>query len=148
MNPRDGATITREMAHRWTWPTRWPACASDSRSMMTKHYTWTATRSAASPRMRGQVAKALEAWRSDLIIAWREWIRVPRQHRRLIAQSVVEARAGEIIVGDSTSVNLYKAAAAAMPRSPPGRTDLVTERRQLPDRPLRAAVAGGAASLG
>ena len=42
-----------------------------------------------------QVAKALEAWRSDLIIAWREWIRVPGRLGDLIAQSVVEARPGD-----------------------------------------------------
>jgi kynureninase len=60
------------------------------------------------------VGKALAAWRDELIIAWREWIRVPRRIGDLIAQSVLEAQAGEVVVGDSTSVNLYKAAAAAL----------------------------------
>src|SRR5215212_7703978 len=60
------------------------------------------------------VGRVLESWSKDLIIAWREWIRVPRNLGDLIAQAVVEARPGEIIVGDSTSVNLYKTAAAAV----------------------------------
>jgi kynureninase len=77
------------------------------------------------------VAKALAAWRDELIIAWREWIRVPRRIGDLIAQSVLEARAGEVIVGDSTSVNLYKAAAAAL-SAQPGRRTLVSSDDNFP----------------
>src|SRR6185295_12551673 len=72
-----------------------------------------------------RVAKVLAAWRRDLIIAWREWIRVPRRIGDQVATSVLEARPGEVIVGDSTSVNLYKAAAAAIAARPDRKT-LVT----------------------
>ena len=78
-----------------------------------------------------RVATALAAWRTDLIIAWREWIRVPRRIGDAIATSVLEARAGEVIVGDSTSVNLYKAAAAAI-AARPGRTTLITSDDNFP----------------
>ena len=78
-----------------------------------------------------RVAAALAAWRRDLIIGWREWIRVPRRIGDAIATSVLEARAGELIVGDSTSVNLYKAAAAAI-AARPGRTTLVTSDDNFP----------------
>jgi kynureninase len=78
-----------------------------------------------------RVAAALAAWRRDLILAWREWIRVPRRIGDAIATSVLEARAGEVIVGDSTSVNLYKAAAAAI-AARPGRTTLITSDDNFP----------------
>ena len=77
------------------------------------------------------VAKALAAWRDELIIAWREWIRVPRRLGDLIAQSVLEARAGEVLVGDSTSINLYKAAAAAL-GAQPGRRTLLSSDDNFP----------------
>jgi kynureninase len=73
------------------------------------------------------VMKALEAWQNDLIIAWREWIRLPRALGDLIGRSVIEARPGEVIVGDSTSVNLYKAAAAAVLAQPNRRTVITTD---------------------
>jgi len=77
------------------------------------------------------VCQALAAWRNELIVAWREWIRVPRRIGDLIAQSIVEAKPGEIIVGDSTSVNLYKAAAAAL-SAQPGRRTIVTSDDNFP----------------
>lgn len=77
------------------------------------------------------VARALAAWRDELIIAWREWIRVPRRIGDLIAQSALEAKPGEVIVGDSTSVNLYKAAAAAL-SAQPGRRTIVTSDDNFP----------------
>jgi len=78
-----------------------------------------------------RVAAALAAWRADLILAWREWIRVPRRLGDTIATAVLEAEAGEVIVGDSTSVNLYKAAAAAI-AARPGRTTLITSDDNFP----------------
>lgn len=73
------------------------------------------------------VGQALAAWRDQLIVAWREWIRVPRRIGDLIATSIVEAKPGEVIVGDSTSVNLYKAAAAALGAQPGRRTILTSD---------------------
>ncbi len=77
------------------------------------------------------MSDAMDSWRDDLIIAWRRWIHVPRQLGDLMAQSVVEAQPGEIIIGDSTSVNLYKAAAAAL-GSVPGRRKIVTSDDNFP----------------
>ena len=77
------------------------------------------------------VGEALAAWRDQLIVAWREWIRVPRRIGDLIATSILEAKAGEVIVGDSTSINLYKAAAAAL-GAQPGRRTLVTSDDNFP----------------
>jgi kynureninase len=77
------------------------------------------------------VGQALAAWRDQLIVAWREWIRAPRRIGDLIATSIVEAKAGEVIVGDSTSINLYKAAAAAL-GAQPGRRTIVTSDDNFP----------------
>jgi kynureninase len=80
---------------------------------------------------RAVVGEAFDAWRDDMILAWRQWIRVPRRVGDLIAQSVLEARPGEVIVGDSTSVNLYKAMAAAV-GARPGRRLLLTSDDNFP----------------
>ena len=80
---------------------------------------------------RALVAQAFDAWRDETILAWREWIRVPRRIGDLIAQSVLEARPGEVIVGDSTSVNLYKATAAAV-GARPGRRVVLTSDDNFP----------------
>ena len=76
------------------------------------------------------VAEALDAWRADLIIAWRKWIRLPRETGDAIAQ-LLQAKPGEIVVGDSTSVNLYKAAAAAL-GGQTGRSTIVTSDDNFP----------------
>jgi kynureninase len=77
------------------------------------------------------VERALSAWRDEQIIAWREWIRAPRRIGDLIASAIVQAQPGEIVVGDSTSVNLYKAVAAAIVARP-GRRRLVTSDDNFP----------------
>ncbi|VTU28210.1 Kynureninase [Variovorax sp. SRS16] len=77
------------------------------------------------------VSQALDTWRKDLIIAWRRWIHLPREIGDAIARSVVQANPGEVIVGDATSVNLYKAAAAAL-GAQSGRRTLVTSDDNFP----------------
>jgi kynureninase len=82
-------------------------------------------------RSAALVAQALDSWRRELIIAWRRWIHLPREIGDAIAQSVLQAKPGEIVVGDSTSVNLYKAAAAAL-AAQPGRRTIVTSDDNFP----------------
>ena len=128
MNPRDGATITREMARQMDLAD--PLAGLRQRFIVDDEnalYMDGNSLGRQPTDAAAQVAKALEAWRSDLIIAWREWIRVPGRLGDLIAQSVVEARPGEITVGDSTSVNLYKAAAAALHAQPDRRTIITSD---------------------
>ncbi|MEO6747543.1 MAG: kynureninase [Caldimonas sp.] len=84
------------------------------------------------PKETGEVVtQVLAHWRDGMIIAWREWIHLPRRVGDAIAQFVVEANAGEVIVGDSTSVNLYKAAAAAV-SAQAGRRTLLTSDDNFP----------------
>ena len=77
------------------------------------------------------IAGAMDAWRDDLILAWRDWIRVPTRLGDRLAQSVVDAEPGEIVFGDSTTVNLYKAASAALAARPDRRT-IVTSDDNFP----------------
>lgn len=77
------------------------------------------------------VQRALDLWRDDLILAWREWIRAPRRLGDLMAGPVLEASPGEVIFGDSTSINLYKTVAAAL-AARPGRRTIVTSDDNFP----------------
>jgi kynureninase len=132
MKPQNGAVMTREMARQMDLADplaglRGRFIADDDNSLYMDGNSLGRPPTATA----ALVTEALDAWRKDLIIAWREWIRVPRKLGDLIAQSVVEARPGEIIVGDSTSVNLYKAAAAAL-RAQSSRRTIVTSDDNFP----------------
>jgi kynureninase len=70
-------------------------------------------------------------WGGRLIRAWNEsWFHLPERIGVKIAQ-LVGAAADEVIVADSTSVNLFKLAVAAL-RTRPGRTRLVTDDLNFP----------------
>jgi kynureninase len=133
MNPQGSAIITREMARQMDLADplaglRQHFIIDDDDKMLYMDGNSLGRQPIAAS---AKVSKALDAWRKDLIIAWREWIRLPRRLGDLIAHSVVEARPGEIIVGDSTSVNLYKAAAAAL-GAQSGRRTIITSDDNFP----------------
>jgi kynureninase len=70
-------------------------------------------------------------WGSRLIRAWNEsWFRLPEQVGAKIAR-LIGAPADEVIVADSTSVNLFKLVVAAL-RTGTGRTKLVTDDLNFP----------------
>jgi kynureninase len=71
-------------------------------------------------------------WGEDLISSWNRhrWIDLPETLGAKIAR-LIGARAGEVIVADSTSVNLFKLIAAAL-RLRPGRRVVVSERSNFP----------------
>jgi kynureninase len=70
-------------------------------------------------------------WGSELIRGWSHWMDLPRRVGDRIAEGVLGARAGEVIVSDSTTVNFYKLAAAAL-AARPGRRTIVTDRDNFP----------------
>ncbi len=70
-------------------------------------------------------------WGGGLIRSWSGWVDLPRRVGDAIATGVLEARAGEVLVGDSTTVNLYKLAAAALDARP-GRRVIVTDDDNFP----------------
>jgi kynureninase len=76
-------------------------------------------------RLRGVV----DTWGSRLVTAWPEWIDRPLEVGDLLADAVLGASPGEVLVCDSTTVNLFKLAAAALARRPGA---LVTDADNFP----------------
>jgi kynureninase len=81
------------------------------------------------PRMTQVIA---EEWGSGLIRSWNDahWIEAPTRIGDKIAR-LIGAKAGEVIVADSTSVNLFKLLSEAL-RVQPGRHFILTEASNFP----------------
>jgi kynureninase len=67
---------------------------------------------------RERLQRVVDAWGSKLVTAWPEWIDRPLEVGDLLADAVLGANPGEVLVCDSTTVNLFKLAAAALARKP------------------------------
>jgi kynureninase len=73
-----------------------------------------------------------QEWGRRLIRAWNErWIDLPARVGDLLGQHLLGAAPGQVVVSDSTSVNLYKLAVAALDACP-GRTVIVSDRGNFP----------------
>jgi kynureninase len=79
---------------------------------------------------RDRLRELADQWGDVLVSGWPDWIDAPTRVGDLLARSVLGARPGEVIVGDSTTVNLYKLAAAALDLRPGGA--LVTTNDNFP----------------
>ena len=75
------------------------------------------------------VERRLAEWREDLVSGWHRWIDLPRTVGDLLATGVLGARSAEVLVADSTTVNLYKLAGAALAARP---GVVVTDRGNFP----------------
>jgi kynureninase len=69
-------------------------------------------------------------WGAGLVRSWGQWVELPRQAGQAVGQ-LVGAAAGQVLVCDSTTVNLYKLACAALDAQP-GRTVIVTDDDNFP----------------
>jgi kynureninase len=84
----------------------------------------------------------LEEWGGQLIRGWDRWIDLGLRIGDSIAAGIVGARPGEVAVADSTTVNFYRLAVAAL-GARPGRTVIVTDRANFPtDRYVLEGLAG------
>ncbi len=72
-----------------------------------------------------------QEWGTGLVRSWEAWIDLPTTIGDRIAADVVGARPGEVIVADSTTVNLYKVLVAALDLRP-GRSVIVTDGANFP----------------
>src|SRR4051794_38855151 len=82
-----------------------------------------------------------QEWARGLVGSWSTWIGEATRIGDVLAAGVLGARPGEVLVGDSTSVNLYKLLVAAADARP-GRDVLVSCADDFPtDRYLVAGVA-------
>jgi len=70
-------------------------------------------------------------WGEDLIRGWDRWIELAREAGDVLATGVLGVSPGEVVLSDSTSVNLYKIAAAALDARP-GRRVIVTDDDNFP----------------
>jgi kynureninase len=86
-----------------------------------------------------------EQWGRGLVRSWHDWIEWPTRLGDRLAEHVLGARPGEVVVSDSTSVNLYKLAAAALDGAP-GRRAVVVDAGDFPTD--RYVVQGLAAERG
>ncbi|MFF2046056.1 kynureninase [Kitasatospora sp. NPDC058170] len=89
---------------------------------------------------RDRLHEAVDAWGEDLIDGWRRWLPLSREIGDLVA-GIVGAEPGEVVLSDSTGVNLYKLAVAALDARP-GRDVIVTDDDNFPtDRYILEGIA-------
>lgn len=90
----------------------------------------------------GRLAEAAElGWGRGLIRSWPTWIEHQRAVGDLIGTQILGANRGEVAIGDSTSVNLYKLAAAALDARPDRHVILTDDDNFPTDRYVLAGLA-------
>jgi kynureninase len=84
------------------------------------------------PKRTPEVVRDLleRQWGTDLVGSWKHWFELPQRLGAKIAQ-LIGAGADEVVVCDSTSVNLYKLTVAALRLQAP-RTTIVTDAANFP----------------
>jgi len=80
-------------------------------------------------------------WGTGLVRSWAHWIGLPSRAGDLLGSGLLGAAPGQVLVCDSTTVNLYKLARAAL-GARPGRGVIVTDDDNFPtDRYVLAGIA-------
>lgn len=72
-----------------------------------------------------------DEWGGELISAWDHWMELPATVGDALARDVLGARPGEVIVADSTTIDFYRLALAALDARPDRRV-IVTDRTNFP----------------
>ncbi|MGH2476170.1 MAG: kynureninase, partial [Candidatus Limnocylindrales bacterium] len=81
---------------------------------------------------RGRLLQVIdEEWAGGLVRSWEAWIDLPVQVGGALARDLLGAEPGEVVVGDANTVNLYKAASAAI-AARPGARAVVTDDDNFP----------------
>jgi kynureninase len=70
-------------------------------------------------------------WGGGLIRSWGDWIGLPQRAGDLLGAELLGAAPGQVLITDSTTVNLYKLACAALDAQP-GRRVIVTDDDNFP----------------
>jgi kynureninase len=78
-----------------------------------------------------EVARLVAEWGTSLVRGWDRWIDLPVAVGDLLATRFLGASPGEVIVADTTTVNLYKLVSAAIDDRP-GRRVMVTDADNFP----------------
>jgi kynureninase len=83
-------------------------------------------------RVRARLQQVIDdEWATGLVRSWDRWIELPTTVGDALGRHLLGAASGQVVVGDSTTVNLYKAASAAI-AARPGATALVTDDDNFP----------------
>jgi kynureninase len=83
-------------------------------------------------RTRGRLLQVVDdEWAGGLVRSWESWIDLPTQVGDALARHLLGARPGEVVVGDATTVDLYKAVSAAIAARPGARV-VVTDDDNFP----------------
>src|SRR5579862_4962901 len=83
-------------------------------------------------RTQARIADVVDQeWGVGLVRSWGRWIALPGQAGNAVGEALVGAAAGQVLVSDSTTVNLYKLAWAAL-EAQPGRDVIVTDDDNFP----------------
>jgi kynureninase len=77
-----------------------------------------------------RLEERVEEWGERLVQGWSDWIDLPARVGDLLAP-LIGAKTGEVVMADSTTVNLYKLAAAVLDARPHRRV-LVTDAENFP----------------
>ena len=72
-----------------------------------------------------------DQWARGLIGSWDQWIELSRAIGDRLAAACLGASEGTTVISDSTSVNIYKLASAALDARP-GRADIVADANEFP----------------
>jgi len=78
---------------------------------------------------RDRLQALVAEWGTRLVSAWPDWIDAPERVGDLLAEHVLGARPGEVIVSDSTTVNLFKLCSAVLDARPGA---VATDRENFP----------------
>ncbi|MGQ0623427.1 MAG: kynureninase [Sporichthyaceae bacterium] len=83
-------------------------------------------------RLPASTAERLRAvveseWGAGLVRCWPDWIELPTRVGDAIGEHLLGARPGEVVVSDSTTVNLYKLAVAALDARPGARVSVTDD---------------------
>ena len=83
-------------------------------------------------RTQATIAEVVDQdWGVGLVRSWEKWIQLPRRAGDMVAEHLVGAAAGQVLVCDSVTVNLYKLACAAL-GARPDRDVIVTDDDNFP----------------
>ncbi len=72
-----------------------------------------------------------QQWGAGLVRSWPDWVSLPQQAGDLLGAVLLGGAPGQVVVSDSTTVNLYKLACAAL-QAQPGRRVIVTDDDNFP----------------
>jgi kynureninase len=78
-----------------------------------------------------RIGARVEEWGGRLVGAWSDWIDLPARIGDVLAETALGALPREVVLSDSTTVNLFKLAAAALEGRPRSRA-IVTNKENFP----------------